>query len=137
MDTKNIENDTHKAAHKNGRKTTSVGSEMEALAERHLVRAGLRIVERNFRGRFGEIDLIARDGATLIFIEVRYRRYHQFGGAGTSVDFRKQRKLLATANGYLQYRKIDCPCRFDVITIEPAPNSKTLSVDWIQNAFGQ
>ena len=130
MDTPDIET-------KSRSKTTSIGNEMEALAERHLISAGLRIVERNFRGRFGEIDLIARDGGTLIFVEVRYRRSRQFGGAGASVDFRKQRKLLATANGYLQYRKIDCPCRFDVITIEQEKYSETLAIDWIQNAFGQ
>ncbi|MBN8430780.1 YraN family protein [Microbulbifer salipaludis] len=118
--------------------TTDVGNQMEAVAERHLKDAGLRIVERNFRGRFGEIDLIARDGRTLVFVEVRYRRSRRFGGAGVSVDFRKQRKLLATASGYLQYRKLDCPCRFDVITIEQSNSGGTsLNIDWIINAFGQ
>ncbi|WP_078085702.1 YraN family protein [Microbulbifer mangrovi] len=117
--------------------TTSIGNHMEAVAERHITGAGLRVVERNFRGRFGEIDLIARDGNTLVFVEVRYRRNRNFGGAGVSVDFRKQRKLLATANGYLQYRKIDCPCRFDVITIERGERNESLNIDWIQNAFGQ
>ncbi|MBB5212175.1 YraN family protein [Microbulbifer hydrolyticus] len=117
--------------------STAIGNRMEAIAERHLTNAGLRIVERNFRGRFGEIDLIARDGGTLVFVEVRYRRNRRFGGAGVSVDFRKQRKLLTTANGYLQYRKIDCPCRFDVITIERGDHKESLDIDWIQNAFGQ
>ncbi|HEY8570081.1 YraN family protein [Microbulbifer sp.] len=117
--------------------TTSIGSQMEALAERHLTGSGLRIVERNFRGRFGEIDLIARDGATLVFIEVRFRRNRSFGGAGVSVDHRKQKKLLATANGYLQYRRLDCPCRFDVICIEQDKIAGSLEIDWIKNAFGQ
>ncbi|WP_299591274.1 YraN family protein [uncultured Microbulbifer sp.] len=120
--------------------TTTIGNRMEAVAERHLIQAGLKIVERNFRGRFGEIDLIARDGNTLVFVEVRYRSNRSFGGAGVSVDFRKQRKLLATANGYLQYRKMDCPCRFDVITIERSNQSnqcESLIIDWIKNAFGQ
>ena len=117
--------------------TTSIGNRMEAEAERHLIAAGLRIVERNFRGRFGEIDLIARDGKTLVFVEVRYRRNRQFGGAGLSVDYRKQRKLLTTANGYLQLRRLDCPCRFDVITIEQGQHSAALNIEWIQNAFGQ
>lgn len=120
--------------------TTSIGNQMEAVAERHLTQAGLRIVERNFRGRFGEIDLIAREGTTLVFVEVRYRRNRSFGGASVSVDFRKQRKLLATANGYLQYRKLDCPCRFDVITIERSNQSNScdsLNIDWIKSAFGQ
>ena len=117
--------------------TTSIGNRMEAEAERHLTAAGLRIVERNFRGRFGEIDLIARDGNTLVFVEVRYRRNRLFGGAGISVDQRKQRKLLLTANGYLQVRRLDCPCRFDVITIEQGQRGEPLNLDWIQNAFGQ
>lgn len=117
--------------------TTSIGNKMEGLAERYLTGAGLHIVERNFRGRFGEIDLIAREGSTLVFIEVRYRRGRQFGGAGASVDFRKQRKLLATANGYLQYRKLDCPCRIDVITIEPGTSPDSLDINWVKNAFGQ
>ncbi|GAB2522434.1 YraN family protein [Microbulbifer agarilyticus] len=117
--------------------TTSIGNEMEAQAERHLIAAGLRIVERNFRGRFGEIDLIARDGNTLVFVEVRYRRNRTFGGAGLSIDYRKQRKLLTTANGYLQLRRLDCPCRFDVVTIERGNGDGPLNIDWIQNAFGQ
>lgn len=117
--------------------TTSIGNQMEALAERHLTSAGLRIVDRNFRGRFGEIDLIARDGTTLVFVEVRFRRNRSFGGAGVSVDYRKQKKLLATANGYLQYRRLDCPCRFDVFSIEQDKIAGTLNIDWIKNAFGQ
>lgn len=117
--------------------TTSIGNQMEGVAEQHLTNAGLRIVDRNFRGRFGEIDLIARDGGTLVFVEVRYRRNRSFGGAGVSVDFRKQRKLQATANGYLQHRKLDCPCRFDVITIERDSHRESLKIDWIKNAFGQ
>ncbi|WGL17952.1 YraN family protein [Microbulbifer bruguierae] len=117
--------------------TTAIGTKMEGLAEQHLIAAGLRIVERNFRGRFGELDLIARDGNTLVFVEVRYRRNRMFGGAVASVDFRKQRKLIATANGYLQYRRLDCPCRFDVISIELGGRAEDLKIDWIQNAFGQ
>ncbi|WP_043317399.1 YraN family protein [Microbulbifer sp. HZ11] len=117
--------------------TTSIGTQMEAEAERFLIAAGLRIVQRNFRGRFGEIDLIARDGNMLVFVEVRFRRNRIFGGAGMSVDQRKQRKLLLTANSYLQLRKLDCPCRFDVISIEQEGPGKQLKLDWIQNAFGQ
>lgn len=124
--------------------TVTVGVEMEEAAARHLRAAGLRIIERNFRSRFGEIDLIARDGNTLVFVEVRFRRNSHFGGAGVSVDRRKQKKLLATASNYLQYRKLDCPCRFDVIAIERAcgyqskiPGSESLNIQWFANAFGQ
>ncbi|MFD1215319.1 MULTISPECIES: YraN family protein [Microbulbifer] len=118
--------------------TTEIGNQMEDTAAQHLCAAGLTIVERNFSSRFGEIDLIARDGNTLVFVEVRFRRSNRFGGAGISVDQRKQRKLLATANSYLQYRKLDCPCRFDVIAIEQLGQAQeNLHIQWIANAFGQ
>jgi len=122
--------------------TTAVGNRMEDTAARHLSNAGLKIIERNFRSRFGEIDLIARDGNTLVFVEVRFRRSNRFGGAGISVDWRKQRKLLATANSYLQYRRLDCPCRFDVIAIERCTSTDSsgqqdLNIQWIADAFGQ
>ncbi|WP_295798833.1 YraN family protein [uncultured Microbulbifer sp.] len=124
--------------------TTTVGTQMEVVAAQHLRAAGLKILECNFKSRFGEIDLIARDGETLVFVEVRFRRSNRFGGAGMSVDWRKQRKLHATASNYLQYRRLDCPCRFDVIAIEhaggaPAGHGETppLNIEWIKNAFGQ
>lgn len=124
--------------------TTTVGSRMEEVAAQHLRAAGLRILETNFKSRFGEIDLIARDGEVLVFIEVRFRRSQRFGGAGVSVDRRKQRKLHATASNYLQYRRLDCPCRFDVVAIghaeqsrAPNQNAPTLNIEWIKNAFGQ
>lgn len=122
--------------------TTAIGNQMEDAAAQRLRAAGLTIVERNFSSRFGEIDLIAMDGNTLVFVEVRFRRNNHFGGAGISVDQRKQRKLLATANSYLQYRRLDCPCRFDVIAIEQhatggGREQHNLNIQWIANAFGQ
>lgn len=104
---------------------------MEEAAAQHLRAAGLKILSRNYRCRQGEIDLIARDGDTLVFVEVRYRRSSHFGGAGASVDRRKQRKLLAAANSYLMRYKLDCPCRFDVVAIEGDSNS----IHWIDGAF--
>lgn len=124
--------------------TTTIGTRMEVVAAQHLRAAGLEILERNFKSRFGEIDLIAREGNVLVFVEVRFRRSNRFGGAGLSVDWRKQRKLHATASNYLQYRRLDCPCRFDVIAIErgdaasaTGPEAFNLKIDWIKNAFGQ
>jgi len=105
---------------------------METAAARYLQAAGLTIAARNYRGRRGEIDLIARDGDTLVFVEVRYRRSSRFGSAGASVDARKQQKLLATAHGYLQQHKLDCPCRFDVIAID----GDMQNIQWIKDAFG-
>jgi putative endonuclease len=113
---------------------------MEDAAARYLRAAGLKIIARNYHCRYGEIDLIARDGNTVVFVEVRYRRNNHFGSASMSVDRRKQRKLLATANSYLLVKKLDCPCRFDVIAIEGVDKSsheQTASIEWIVDAFGQ
>ncbi|WP_226665781.1 YraN family protein [Microbulbifer aggregans] len=124
--------------------TQAVGSQMEDAAARYLRAAGLKIIERNFCSRFGEIDLIAKDREVLVFVEVRFRRNNRFGGAGVTVDRRKQSKLQATASNYLQYRNLDCPCRFDVVAIEykghnaaPLQESPELQIEWVRNAFGQ
>lgn len=109
---------------------------MEETAARYLQAAGLTLLERNYRGRRGEIDLIARDGDTVVFTEVRYRRSDRFGSAGATVDARKQQKLLTTAYSYLQRERLDCPCRFDVIAIDGAPDGEGLTIQWIKNAFG-
>ncbi|MCW8125610.1 YraN family protein [Microbulbifer halophilus] len=109
-----------------------LGARMEESAARHLQRAGLKIKARNYRCRHGEIDLIARDGDTLVFVEVRYRRSSRYGSASATVDARKQRKLLATADSYLQQHRLDCPCRFDVVAIEGDAGN----IQWIENAFG-
>ncbi|WHI48296.1 YraN family protein [Microbulbifer sp. VAAF005] len=109
----------------------TVGSQMEAAAGRYLQRAGLTLMERNYRSSHGEIDLIARESDTIVFVEVRFRRKSQFGGAAASVDSRKQAKLLATANRYLQQHKLDCPCRFDVLAID----GDAQNIQWLKNAF--
>ncbi|GAA5523940.1 UPF0102 protein RPA0323 [Microbulbifer aestuariivivens] len=106
---------------------------MELIAAEHLTRAGLQVIEQNFHTRCGEIDLIARDGETLVFVEVRFRKNRTFGGAAASVDRRKQQKLLAAANSFLQQRRLDSPCRFDVIAIEGSDSGQ--SIDWIKGAF--
>lgn len=105
---------------------------MEEAAARYLQRAGLSIERRNYRCRRGEIDLIARDGDTLVFVEVRYRRNNRYGSASATVDARKQSKLLATADSYLQHFKLECPCRFDVVAIE----GDAQNIQWIRGAFG-
>ncbi len=105
---------------------------MEEAAARYLQAAGLTVIARNYRSRRGEIDLIANDGDTLVFAEVRYRSNNRFGTAGATVDRRKQQKLLATAQSYLLQNKLDCPCRFDVIAIE----GDVQNIQWIKNAFG-
>lgn len=107
------------------------GDEAEAQACRYLQQQGLECIARNVRSRFGEIDLIMRQDATLLFVEVRYRRSARFGGAAASVDRHKQRRLIATAQHYLQRHPHPGPCRFDVVAI----NGDNNEIEWLQHAF--
>jgi putative endonuclease len=109
------------------------GKSGEQLAQRHLEQQGLRHLESNYRCRSGEIDLIMRDGDCLVFVEVRYRKDSRFGSACESVTYNKQRKLLASANHYLQRAGGSSPCRFDVVGIS-GDNSRP-TIEWIRDAF--
>jgi putative endonuclease len=88
------------------------------LAALFLTARGLTIVARNFRTRRGEIDLIAQDGATLVFVEVRLRRSPSFGGAGASITAAKGARLKAAALAYLAAIGREAPCRFDAILLD-------------------
>lgn len=106
----------------------------EDRALEFLQQQGLRLIERNYRCRFGEIDLIMDDGRTLALVEVRFRSNPRFGGALESVDRRKQAKLQTTATCFLKDRRLfDRPVRFDVAALSPGPNG--LKVEWIKDAF--
>ena len=94
------------------------GRAAEALAALHLRDRGLSIVERNVRSRHGEIDLVARDGATLVFVEVRMRRSQRFGGALESITAAKRARLVTAAKGYLAMIGREPPCRFDAILLD-------------------
>lgn len=110
------------------------GARAEALAAEFLTARGVTIVERNFRTRFGEIDLIGRDGATLIFVEVRLRRRHDYGGAAGSITYAKRARLKAAARGYLSRLRREPPCRFDALlldTLDPA------HIEWVRDAFSE
>ena len=113
--------------------TARRGAHHEQRALRYLCDRGLTLEAQNFRGPRGEIDLIMRDGAVTVFIEVRYRRDTRYGGAAASIDRRKRERIAATALHYLQQRDGECsvPMRFDVIAIE-GPRA-TLS--WLRNAL--
>jgi len=81
-----------------------------------LVRLGYRIIERNCRSRWGELDLVAYDGDTLVFVEVKARRSLEFGEPAYAVDRRKQSRLIRLAERYLSRRRLGEPtCRFDVV----------------------
>lgn len=114
--------------------TGILGNRAENLALKYLKRAGLKLVERNFSCRVGELDLIMRDGDYLVFTEVRYRKDLDFGGALESIDQRKQQKLRRAAQTYLQKHKLnDCPCRFDILCLTGSVIKP--HYQWIKNAF--
>lgn len=106
------------------------GAQAEQLAARFLQRHGLTLVEANYRSRFGEIDLILRDGGGLVFAEVRQRSSADFGGAAASIDARKQQRLIHTAQQYLAALPRIPPCRFDAVLLDGAGN-----IEWVKNAF--
>lgn len=106
------------------------GLAAEQLACQYLQAQGLKLLERNYRCRFGEIDLIMQDGRDLVFVEVRFRRSQRFGGAALSVDAAKQAKLLATAQHYLQSKAPKRNARMDVVAVESGNR-----IDWIKNAI--
>jgi len=93
---------------------------------------GLNPVAQNYRSRFGEIDLIMRDGATLVFVEVRLRRNADFGGAAASIDARKQQRIIRTAQQYLAALAHIPPCRFDAVLMDDVQGCNT---QWLKNAF--
>ncbi len=110
------------------------GKDAEARAAKFLESQGLQIVERNYRGRYGEIDLIARDGKTLVFVEVRARASNAFGGAAASITASKRAKLTRTALQYIATLDRTPPCRFDAVLMSRGTNG-TGPIEWIRDAF--
>lgn len=96
----------------------NTGYKAEENALSFLIRQGLTTIERNFRCRFGEIDLIMRDGEVLVFVEVRKRKNRFFGGALASISTVKQRRLVSTARFYLSRMTFLPSCRFDVVAFD-------------------
>ena len=111
------------------------GKTYEAEAERWLMARGLRPLARNFTTRGGELDLIMEDGATLVFVEVRFRASGRFVGALESITPTKQRRVLHAAACWLQRNPAQNtrPCRFDVVGIEGVGESCRIA--WIKAAF--
>ncbi len=109
----------------------ATGSRYEALAAAFLERQGLTILERNYRCRQGEIDLIVRDGRTLVFAEVKYRSSAASGEPAEAVTPAKQRRIREAAGYYLYSHRHgeDAPCRFDVVSILGS------QIQWIRDAF--
>lgn len=115
-----------------------LGKRAEELTLAELKRRGYEIIETNYRCRFGEIDIIAKDGKTLVFIEVRSRRSNEPSFPAESVDEKKQAKLVLTAQHYLSAHEAlsDTPCRFDVAAVR-FERGKPVSIEIIPNAFGE
>ena len=120
------------------------GAVVEAAARAFLLQSGLRDVAANANYRIGELDLVmlderglgaCGDRATLVFVEVRFRRDARFGSGAASVDFSKRRKLVRAAQLFLvTHRKYaDSPCRFDVVEADGNPEAPRLN--WLQDAF--
>lgn len=109
----------------------NLGSQAEQYALAFLQQQGLKLIEKNFRGRFGEIDLIMRHHDVLVFVEVRLRKPNAFGGAEASITSSKQKKLILTASQYMQ-RHGEQPCRFDTVLLSALQAD---SIIWYQQAF--
>ncbi|MBI3045182.1 MAG: YraN family protein [Betaproteobacteria bacterium] len=109
------------------------GDPAERLAAAFLEEQGVRILARNYRCRFGEIDLVAESGAFLVFVEVRARASEAFGGAAASITAAKRRRLVAAARHYLAKHRANRACRFDVVLVQ----GRDREIVWLHDAFGE
>lgn len=118
-----------------GRLSKRSGQHWEKVAESFLHSNGLKLVQRNFSSRFGEIDLIMEDEKILVFIEVKYRANSQHGSGSEAVTPYKQNRISRTAGWFLAKHphKAEKNCRFDVISIDPL--KKDQGINWIKGAF--
>lgn len=108
--------------------TKQLGDAGEERAAQHLVARGLKVLARNFRVKGGEIDIVCREGAKTVFVEVRKRARSDYGGAAYSITPPKQQRLILAARHWLA-RHGDCACRFDCVLID---NEK---LEWVKDAF--
>lgn len=116
-------------------RNNALGQQGEELALGFLQQRGLTLLEKNYRNRFGEIDLIMEDKEHIVFVEVRLRSSEDFGGALGSVDHRKQSKLIRCAQYYIADKSTRLGFRFDVIAISPSAHQH--EIQWITNAFDE
>ena len=116
---------------KNRKNKRAVGGEKEFLAAEYLKQQGYVILDMNYRCRQGEVDIVARDGAYLVFVEVKYRKSAVCGAPAEAVDFRKQQRICYAARHYLMTKRLpsDQPVRFDVAAVMKD------QIQIIQNAF--
>ena len=110
--------------------TKDLGDAAEERAVSFLKARGYAIVERNFRGKVGELDIVAKDGDTIVFVEVRSRSGSRFGEPQESITAAKRRKIVKAAQLYAQARGLDCPMRIDVLAESPS------GFEHFEDAFG-
>ena len=108
------------------------GNQAEDEAYQYLLNQGFKLIDRNFATKAGEVDLIMQDGESLVFIEVRYRKNTDFGGAAASVTPKKQQRIIKAALAYSQKHAPQSSLRFDVVAIE----GDNRALNHIRNAFG-
>lgn len=106
------------------------GEKAEQQALEFLRGQRLRLIEKNYRCPFGEIDLIMDERQTLVIVEVRFRQSDRYGSAAESVTWQKQSRIIASAEHYLMTHRVQTPVRFDVVAI-----SGDQRIQWIKNAF--
>jgi putative endonuclease len=119
-----------------------IGQHAENACCEYLLQKGLKLLTKNFRGSKGEIDIVMEENNTLVFVEVRFRKNNYFGGAAASVTPKKQKRIVATAEQYLQQETSIKNGRIDVVAMSKKPQNTTQSnykeeydFEWIKNAF--
>lgn len=120
----------------------SIGQHAETACCQYLQEQGLTLLDKNYRGKRGEIDIIMQDSDVLVFIEVRFRKNNHYGGALASITPKKQQRILATAEQYLQHETNIKNGRIDVVAMTKKPQNtlsshldKNYDFEWIKNAF--
>jgi putative endonuclease len=116
----------------------SFANHAEEIVADYLEQQGLKLIEANYSFKGGEIDLIMKDGETLVFTEVRHRKKDKYGSGLESVSQSKQNKIIRTAKYYLLEKNIydKVPCRFDVVATKPNPDIKLgMEILWLRDAF--
>lgn len=117
-------------------KRISTGRAGEEAAVQYIRKKGMKVLERNFRCRLGELDIIARDGRCIVFVEVRTVRSKFFGTPQESVGTKKKQKLRLLAQYYVKFRNLgDVPLRFDVVAVTGEPGGEIVKIEHIANAF--
>lgn len=106
------------------------GDKAEQQALDYLQHQGLQLIDKNYRCKHGEIDLVMMDGPTLVIVEVRFRQSNKYGGALESITWQKQSRIIKTTQHYIMNHSITGPIRFDVVAM-----SSERAINWIKNAF--